>query len=88
MAKENEVYIVGYKRSAFSRSRPSEPERDAFNNIRMDEALGMLIRNIIKDTGIREGEINDVITGCALQADETGHTGEDIQLFLQDCLSM
>ncbi|MHB8361005.1 MAG: acetyl-CoA C-acetyltransferase [Thermoplasmataceae archaeon] len=70
MTENNEVYIVGYKRSAFSRSRPSEPERDFFNNIRMDEALGMLIRNTIKETGIREGEISDVITGCALQADE------------------
>ncbi len=82
MAKENEVYIVGYKRSAFSRSRPSEPERDVFNNIRMDEALGMLIRNIIKDTGIREGEINDVITGCALQADENWTYGGRHPAFL------
>ncbi|EQD62737.1 acetyl-CoA acetyltransferase [mine drainage metagenome] len=70
MTESNEVYIVGYKRSAFSRSRPSEPERDFFNNIRMDEVLGMLIRSTIKETGIREGEISDVITGCALQADE------------------
>ena len=34
----NDVYLVYFKRTAFSRSRPKDPERDVFNGIRMDEA--------------------------------------------------
>lgn len=70
MDSDAEVYLVHYKRTAFSRSRPNAPEKDVFNNIRMDEALGDLIKNSVLQTGVRAEEINDVITGCAIQADE------------------
>ncbi len=66
----NEVYLVDYKRTAFSRSRPNDPERDVFNSVRMDEALAKLINTEIDETGLKPEEINDVITGCALQQDE------------------
>ena len=36
----DDVYLVYFKRTACSRSRPKDPERDVFNGIRMDEALG------------------------------------------------
>lgn len=65
-----EAYLVHYRRTAFSRSRPNDPERDVFNSIRMDEALGQLIKDSVTSTGVKPEEINDVITGCALQADE------------------
>ncbi len=70
MQGDNDVYLVHYKRTAISRSRPNDPERDVFNNIRMDEALGNLIKNSVSETGIKAEEIDDVITGCAIQADE------------------
>ena len=70
MDKDREVYLVHYKRTAFSRSRPNAPEKDVFNSIRMDEALGQLIKNSVSETGVKAEEINDVITGCAIQADE------------------
>lgn len=70
MHGDNDVFLVHYKRTAISRSRPNDPERDVFNNIRMDEALGNLIKNSVSETGIRAEEIDDVITGCAIQADE------------------
>ena len=70
MQDDNEVFLVHFKRTAFSRSRPNDPERDVFNNIRMDEALGNLIKDSVSETGIKAQEINDVITGCAIQADE------------------
>ncbi len=66
----NEVYLVDYKRTAFSRSRPNDPARDVFNSLRMDEALAKLINVEIEETGLKPEEINDVITGCALQQDE------------------
>ncbi len=70
MQGDNDVFLVHYKRTAISRSRPNDPERDVFNNIRMDEALGKLIKNSVSETGIKAEEIDDVITGCAIQADE------------------
>lgn len=70
MEDGNTPYIVYYKRTAFSRSRPSDPTRDVFDSIRMDEALAKLIDASIAETGVKPGEIGDVISGCALQAGE------------------
>ncbi len=70
MSGSEDVYLVDYKRTAFSRSRPSDPERDVFNSIRMDDALSKLIDESTSRNGIRKDEIEDVIVGCALQADE------------------
>ena len=38
-----EAVIVSYLRTPFSRSRPREPERDAFNGLRMDDLAARLI---------------------------------------------
>lgn len=70
MSGTEDVFIVDYLRSPFSRSRPSQPEKDVFNSIRMDDVLGMLIRTVVSRTGITPLDIGDVITGCALQVDE------------------
>ncbi len=70
MRAVEEVFIVDYLRSAFSRSRPSQPEKDLFNSVRMDDVLASLIRTVVARTGIKPAEIGDVITGCALQVDE------------------
>jgi len=66
MSQAREAVIVDYLRSPFSRSRPRDPERDVFNNLRMDEVLATLIKESIKRTKIKPEEINDVLTGCAL----------------------
>ena len=70
MNQADDVFMVYFKRTAFSRSRPNDPEKDVYNPIRMDEALGLLIKDSVSSTGVRADEINDVITGCAIQADE------------------
>ncbi len=70
MSVVEDVYLVDYLRSAFSRSRPSRPEKDVFNSLRMDDLLALLIRKVVGRSGIRPAEIGDVITGCALQVDE------------------
>ncbi len=64
------VYLVYYKRTAFSRSRPNDPAKDVFNNIRMDEAMAQLMKDAVKNTGINPKEINDAILGSALQVGE------------------
>ena len=70
MNQADDVFMVYFRRTAFSRSRPNDPEKDVYNPIRMDEALGLLIKDSVSSTGVKAEEINDVITGCAIQADE------------------
>ncbi len=65
-----EVYIVDYLRSAFSRSRPKQPERDVFNKIDMPAVAAELVKTMINRTGIDPKEIGDVITGCTMQMKE------------------
>ncbi len=77
-----EVYLVDFLRTAFSRSRPREPERDIFNSLRMDEAVAMLLKEIIRRNGIDPLRIGDVITGCALQAGENWLYGGRHPIFL------
>ncbi|MCC6027303.1 MAG: acetyl-CoA C-acetyltransferase [Archaeoglobus sp.] len=65
-----EVYIVDFLRSAFSRSRPKEPERDVYNKIDMPAVAAMLVREMINRTNIDPKDIGDVITGCTMQMGE------------------
>jgi len=65
-----EVYVVDYLRTPFSRSKPSEPEKDVYNSVRMDQALGLLIRKLIERDAVNPEEIGDVITGRAFQVGE------------------
>ncbi|MGD0145593.1 MAG: acetyl-CoA C-acetyltransferase [Nitrososphaerales archaeon] len=65
-----EVYVVDYLRTPFSKSKPSEPEKDVYNSLRMDQALGLLIRKLIERDAVNPEEIGDVITGCAFQVGE------------------
>ena len=48
MVELNEVWLVDYARTAFSRSRPRQPERDVFGEIRGDELLALLIKNMFE----------------------------------------
>jgi len=75
MPQIKEAVIVDYLRSAFSRSRPREPERDVFNSLRMDDVLASLIKELIKRTKIKPEEINDVLTGCAIGYGENATLG-------------
>ncbi|MET1125055.1 MAG: acetyl-CoA C-acyltransferase, partial [Archaeoglobaceae archaeon] len=65
-----EVYVVDYLRSPFSRSRPQQPERDVFNKIDMPYVAAMLVKEMINRTGIDPREIGDIITGCTMQMKE------------------
>ena len=65
-----DVFVVDYLRTPFSRSRPSEPERDVYNSVRMDQALALLIKKLIERDAVNPEEIGDVITGCSFQVGE------------------
>jgi acetyl-CoA acetyltransferase family protein len=70
MLQTREAVIVDYVRSAFSRSRPREPEKDVFNSLRMDVVTGALIKELIKRTKIKPEQINDVLVGTAFPVGE------------------
>ncbi len=70
MVELKEVYVADFLRVPFSRSRPSQPERDVYNSIRMDQALSLLIRRLLEKTTFKPEEIGDVVTGCAFQTGE------------------
>ena len=70
MVELRDVYVADFQRVPFSRSRPSQPERDVYNAVRMDQALALLIRKLLERTTFASEEIGDVITGCAFQTGE------------------
>ncbi|MHC1592325.1 MAG: acetyl-CoA C-acetyltransferase, partial [Candidatus Helarchaeales archaeon] len=65
-----EVVIVDYLRTAFSRSRPRQPERDVFNCFRADDLMAAVYKEMVSRTKINPEEIGDCITGCAFQLGE------------------
>ena len=77
-----EAVIVDYLRSPFSRARPGDPERDVFNSLRMDDVAGMLIQELVKRTGIKPEEINDVLVGTAMPMGEQWVYGGRMITFL------
>ena len=77
-----DVVIAGYLRTAQSRSRPNEPARDWFGQIRSDELLARLLPELIKRTGIRTEEIDDFIVGSALGVSEQWCYGGRLPIFL------
>lgn len=70
MAELKDAYVADFLRVPFSRSRPSQPERDVYNSVRMDQALSLLIRKLLEKTTFIPDEVGDVITGCAFQTGE------------------
>ena len=84
MAQLRDAVIVGYLRSAFSRSRPKEPERDVFNNIRADDLGGMVAKELIKRSSIKPESIDEVIVGSAREYGEQSTFGGRSINFLAD----
>ena len=77
-----EVVIVGYLRTAQSRSRPNDPARDWFCRMRGDELVAKLHPELIKRTGIEPKEIDDFLVGCATAVGEQWAYGGRFPVFL------
>ncbi|NWF93960.1 MAG: acetyl-CoA C-acetyltransferase [Syntrophaceae bacterium] len=77
-----EVVIAGYLRTAQSRSRPNDPDRDWFCKLRSDELLARLLPELIRRTGIKAEEINDFIVGSAYGVSEQWTYGGRLPIFL------
>jgi acetyl-CoA acyltransferase len=79
-----EAVIVGYLRTAQSRSRPNDPERDWFHALRGDDLLSRLLPELLKRTGIKGEEIEDSITGAAIGVSENFTYGGRLPVFLSN----
>jgi acetyl-CoA C-acetyltransferase len=77
-----EVVIVGYLRTAQSRSRPNDPARDWFCKMRSDELLAKLLPEVIKQAGIAPEEVDDFLVGCATGVAEQWTYGGRNPIFL------
>jgi acetyl-CoA C-acetyltransferase len=81
-----EVWLVDYARTAFSRSRPTQPERDVFGEIRGDELLAQLLIKFfdgkLVDKGLSRDDIEQVSVGVASGVLENWTYGGKIPLFL------
>lgn len=62
----NNVYLVDYARSPFTRAHPNKPEVDPFSDTRGDELLSQLINTVLRDEKYRSLDIEELTVGCAL----------------------
>lgn len=61
-----DVVIAGYLRTAQSRSRPREPERDVFHKLRADDLLARLMPALMERLKLDPRELDDFIVGSAM----------------------
>ena len=84
--KTKEVWLIDYARTAFSRSRPEQPERDVFGEIRGDELLADLLIKFfdrkLADKGITKNDIEEASVGIASGVLENWTYGGKIPLYL------
>jgi len=81
-----EVWLIDYARTAFSRSRPKQPERDVFGEIRGDELLAELLMKFfdekLANKGIEKKDVNEATVGSAMGVWENWSYGGRSPLFL------
>jgi len=81
-----EVWLIDYARTAFSRSRPRQPERDVFGERRGDELLADLLMKFfdekLADKGIEKKDMEEVSVGVAAGVFENWTFGGKIATFL------
>ncbi|MBD3351472.1 MAG: acetyl-CoA C-acyltransferase [Candidatus Lokiarchaeota archaeon] len=86
MPETKEVWMIDYARTPFSRSRPKQPERDAFGEIRSDELLATLLMKFfdekLADKGVQKADIDEVLVGTAMGVYENWTYGGRLPLFL------
>jgi acetyl-CoA acetyltransferase len=81
-----EVWLVDYARTAFSRSRPKQPERDVFGEIRSDVLLGTLVEKFFEqkllNKGIEKKDIDEFTVGTAMGVYENWTYGGRLPCFI------
>ncbi|MFX0147656.1 MAG: acetyl-CoA C-acyltransferase, partial [Candidatus Hodarchaeota archaeon] len=84
----NEVWLVDYARTPFSRSRPKQPERDVFGDQRGDELVAQLLMKFFDGTlaekGIEKADIEEASIGTAMGVFECWTYGGRLPLFMAE----
>ncbi len=84
----NDVWLVDYARTAFSRSRPGQPERDVFGEIKGDELLVLLLKNMFEnrlaDKSIEKKDIDEFTIGCSFGVGEHWTYGGKLPTYYVD----
>lgn len=78
----NEAVIVAYARTAQSRSRPRDPARDWFGQVRADTMAAEVANEIVKRSGVDASEIDNCIIGSAMGVGEQFTMGGRMPVFL------
>jgi len=60
-----DVVIASYVRSAQSRCRPNDPDRDWLFKIRSDDLLARVLPEAIDRAGLEAADVDDFVMGCA-----------------------
>ena len=84
MSETRDVVLVGYLRTAQSRSRPNDPPRDVFHKLRGDDLLAKLLPEVLKRTKVSPNEIDDFLVGAAVGVNENWTYGGRYPIFLAD----
>lgn len=79
-----DVVVVGYLRTAQSRSRPNAPERDVFHQLRADDLLAKLLPETLKRSSVAPEEVDDFLVGAAVGVNENFTYGGRYPIFLAD----
>ncbi len=77
-----DVVIASYVRSAQSRCRPNDPDRDWLFNLRTDDLLAQLLPEAIRRAGIEPKDVDDFLCGCAMAVGENYTLGGRSPLLL------
>ncbi|MCB2228279.1 MAG: acetyl-CoA C-acetyltransferase [Desulfarculaceae bacterium] len=77
-----EVVIVGYLRTAQSRSKPDDPSKDWFGGLRADDLIGEVVPKLVEKVGLDPASIDDFIVGSAVGVGENYTWGGRFPLFL------
>lgn len=77
-----DVVIAGYLRTAQSRSRPNDPDRDWLNSLRSDDMLAKLLPELLKRSNVAPEDVDDFIVGSAQGVSEQWSMGGRIPILL------
>ncbi|WP_321390148.1 acetyl-CoA C-acyltransferase [Emcibacter sp.] len=76
------AFLVDYARSAFSRAHPVKMDVDPFADMRADEILADIMKNICQRNDITNDLIDDLTIGCALPVKDQWSFGGRYPIYL------
>src|SRR5262250_3698369 len=75
MRELSEAVLVGYVRTPFGKA---DPQRGFFRNLRSDDLAAIVLREILRRTGVAAGDVDGIILGAVEMMGEQAHPGTAI----------